>query len=211
MKAGKAMKIDRMPGLTVFQSCRAGALDCPNAQMDPKPWTRALEGWAEEFGLSEKLRGLVKEDRILFHHKLKFSISGCANGCSRPQIVDFGLRGRVRPRFDLEECTSCGGCARACPDGALVALDGQPEFYEPVCQGCFKCSSACPAGCITLTEPKMELMIGGKLGRHPRLAKTVGLFDNPGQLIPFVRELVDQYLQGAAPGQKFADFFIGEE
>ena len=57
MKAGKAMTIDRIPGLTVFQACRAGALDCPNTQLAPEPWAGALEDWAEEFGLPKSCGG----------------------------------------------------------------------------------------------------------------------------------------------------------
>jgi dissimilatory sulfite reductase (desulfoviridin) alpha/beta subunit len=57
----------------------------------------------------------------------------------------------------------------------------------------------------------MELMIGGRLGRHPRMAQPTGVFSEPAQMVVAVQELVEQYLGVAAPGQRFADFITGLE
>ncbi len=194
--------------LVIAETCRSKAVDCPNSLFDTGPWIRAIEDWAKDFGLSEKLRGLVDEDKVLFHHKIKFSISGCPNGCSRPQIVDFGLRGRVWPSFDEDECTYCGACALICPDRALTVENGPPLLDQEACQGCQKCSSICPVECVTLSEPKVELLVGGKLGRHPRLAQSLAVFSSPDELISRVEVIMEQYLKSAAPGQRFADFWI---
>lgn len=194
--------------LVHVEACRAQALDCPNSLVDLEPWVQAIRDWAAEFDLSEKLRAMVDHDKVLFHHKLKFSLSGCPNGCSRPQIADFGLRGRTRPLFEAEECTSCKACVQACPDNALNADSGPPEIDGKACLGCFKCSQACPSGCISLFRPKVELLVGGKLGRHPHLARPAGLFSGPEELIAGVEKRVGEYLNGAQPGQRFADYCL---
>ena len=196
--------------LVHLESCRAEAMDCPNTLLDIAPWIKAIREWTVAFDLSEKLRRMVDDDTILFHHKIKFSVSGCPNGCSRPQIFDFGLRGRVSPRFDPDECTSCGACALACPDGALVVEEAPPVLDEAACQGCLKCSLICPADCVSLSRPRMELLVGGKLGRHPHLARPAGEFKEPEELILWVEKTVDEYLRNAAPGQRFADYMIGK-
>ena len=194
--------------LVVVEACRAKAVGCPNSLLDTGPWIEALEDWAARFDLSEKLRGLVAEDRILFHHKIKFSVSGCPNGCSRPQIADFGLRARVRPIFDPDGCTLCGACAEVCPDQALSLEGGPLQWDRDACLGCLKCSSVCPAGCVTLASPQMELLVGGKLGRRPHLAEPVGIFSHPAELVLAIVDIMANYLNNTSPGQRFADFWL---
>jgi len=198
-------------GMVVLQACRSQALGCPNQLLDLSPWQEALEAWLASPELNERLRSRVGEDKILFHHKLKISLSACPNGCSRPQIADLGLRARVRPSFELTDCTGCGQCAEVCPDRAIELEAGRPLWRAEACQGCLGCAQACPAGCVSLSEPGMELLAGGKLGRHPHLAEPAGLFQDPEELVSFLGRVLDRYLQEAAPGQRFADFWIQDQ
>jgi hypothetical protein len=57
----------------------------------------------------------------------------------------------------------------------------------------------------------MELLLAGKLGRHPHLARPAGFFDCPEELIDYLNRIMDQYLQEAAHGQRFADFWIDQQ
>ena len=81
-----------------------------------------------------------------------FGPTGCPNACSRPQIVDFGIIGALRPRISNEPCTSCGACREGCSEGAIT-LEGEPA--QPVidfdrCLACGQCLKVCPTG--TLAE-----------------------------------------------------------
>jgi dissimilatory sulfite reductase (desulfoviridin) alpha/beta subunit len=195
--------------MVALQACRARLTDCPNPLLDSDPWLAAVESWLKDKDVSERLRRKIEEDKILFHHKLKISLSACPNGCSRPQIADVGLVGRAWPDLDPAECAGCGACIQACPDQALAGEAGQaPALERESCQGCRRCSTACPAGCFTLSRPRLELRLGGRLGRHPRLAEPVGRFDQPEELITVLDRLVEDYLTQARLGQRCGDYWI---
>ena len=192
--------------MVLFSECHNRMSNCPNPLADTAGWTRELKQWAEDYGLSEKLRQRVPGDRILRHHKILFSVSGCPNGCSRPQIADFGVVGFVRPEFDAALCTACGECAKACPDRALT-LSGDGVRHEPSrCQGCLECQKACPSEAVSHREAGVRLLVGGKLGRRPHLAVPAGEFSSPDRLAEAVEKHVGEYLSHARPGERFAGF-----
>jgi len=89
---------------------------------------------------------------------------------SRPMTVRFpheaipipeGYRGEHE--YDVDRCTSCGLCARVCPNRAIemvVAPEDQretyPKSYPQVdlgkCCFCGLCQDVCPSGAMTLTQ-----------------------------------------------------------
>lgn len=189
--------------LVVLEACRAQLSGCPNVLLDTVPWQVAIEQWLAQADISERLRRRVSGDQVLFHHKLKIALAGCPNGCSRPQIADLALVGMARPSFDASACTACGQCAEVCPDGAIEMADAalwQPES----CLGCHQCSSICPAGAIDLSLPQARVLMGGKLGRHPRLAREVALVGEPAQAVELFSRAVEQYLNEAPAEERFA-------
>jgi dissimilatory sulfite reductase (desulfoviridin) alpha/beta subunit len=190
--------------MVVLQACRASLAGCPNPLIDVDAWRGALERWAVDSGLSERLRARVPGDQVLFHHKLKIAVAGCPNGCSRPQIADLALVGLARPAFVSDDCTACGACAEACPDEALAVVGGPPLWDAQACQGCQACQDACPLGCVSLNRQGVRLLLGGKLGRHPRLAIPAGEYADPAQALAAMAQVVDRYLSDARPGERFA-------
>ncbi|MFW6161288.1 MAG: 4Fe-4S binding protein [Planctomycetota bacterium] len=191
----------------VVEVCHCEVSGCPNVVIQPAEWKDAIEHWAGERGVHERLRQRIEGPRVLHHHKLRISISGCPNGCSRPQIADVGLMGRADPLVAPERCDACGACARACPDGAIDVED-RPVFDREVCLGCAVCRNACPNEAIALTEPAVTILMGGKLGRHPHLADVVGTAHAPCQIVRCLGEISARFLAQAAPGERFADFWI---
>ena len=74
-----------------------GPTGCPNAVVVSPDLVRKLEDYLE----SRKLRDFLKEKvqgPLKLHHEFRVSLSTCPNACSRPQIVDFGIIGALRPR-----------------------------------------------------------------------------------------------------------------
>ena len=198
------------PGVEMvhLQVCRAVLAECPNRLVDTEPWQRTVEAWLQRDEVSERLRSRVREERILFHHKLRIALSGCPNGCSRPQIADLALVGFVRPRLLEQECLACGACLEVCPDGA-VTLEGElPRFDRGACLGCQRCHRACEAGAIQLGPPAMRLYMGGKLGRHPHLARVVAEVADPAEAVARMSRAVEAFLSRARPGERFAAWWI---
>ena len=193
--------------MVIVDTCHCELSNCPNTLLEPRPWKAAVEAWLCDYQVNERLRALVDDDKILFHHKLRISISGCPNGCSRPQIASFGLVGTVRPEFDHDKCTSCSACAAACPDRAIT-VDPVAHVDPDLCQGCTRCRDACAFDCIELSPPRALLMAGGKLGRHPHLAEPVTTLRHPDDLVAVLESSVTAYIDTSLPGERFADFWI---
>ncbi|MEW5944636.1 MAG: 4Fe-4S binding protein [bacterium] len=199
---------ENLPGveMVIFEECHNELSGCPNVLIRTSEWKRAIEERFRERDFSERLRKRVRDDRILYHHKLRVSVSGCPNGCSRPQTADIGVVGCVVPGVDAADCTSCGECAGACPDAAITVEGGPPEFDLAACQGCLACRNVCPNECIRLSAPGARLLVGGRLGRHPRFAAVAGEFATPGELVAEVESVVADYIERARPGERLGDY-----
>ena len=195
--------------LVVLESCRAKLSGCPNALLDTDPWREALEEWLAANQVSERLRAKVEGDRILFHHKLRLSLAGCPNGCSRPQIADLALVGTVSPIFDPVDCTACGACAAVCPDGAIAVAE--TALWDPAgCLGCLGCAKCCPTGAVSLGPVEARVLMGGKLGRHPHLAREVARVRSPEQAVALMGRALEDYIEHAPQGERFAAWWAAK-
>lgn len=188
--------------------CHSEMSSCPNVLIKTTDWKQAVDDWLKARDINERLRKKVQGDRILFHHKLKISISGCPNGCSRPQIAGIGVVGFVKPDVDPGKCTACGECAEVCPDHAIKVDGAPPVFDRAACQGCLACRNICPQGAISLSQPAARIFAGGKLGRHPHLAERVAEVDSPAALVPVLDLLIGGYIENGLPDERFSDYFI---
>jgi dissimilatory sulfite reductase (desulfoviridin) alpha/beta subunit len=207
-----SMPAPNVPGapMVLVSACHGQAVGCRNPVLNTEEWKTAIEEWAARTGLSERIRARVPGDTLFMHHKVKFSISGCPNGCSRPQIADFGFAGTLTPCFSREGCAGCGACAEACPDKALSMADGFPVRDPEKCQGCLCCARACAAGCVSHAGRGARLLAGGKLGRHPHLGDMAGVFETPGEALAVVERIVDLYLAKAVSEERFATWWTRE-
>lgn len=156
-----------------------GAFGCPRPQIEVAGLAAELEAELERSGHGQRLAASLG-DRILTHHKLAMAVSGCVNGCSEPQTKDFAVVGQARPDAVPGRCTGCRKCEQACQEGAVRAGGPQgpssdPSFDRQACLNCGDCARVCPSGAISTTAG-YRVLVGGRLGRHPRLA---------GVLIPF--------------------------
>lgn len=144
---------------------------------------------------------------LRFHHELRISLADCPNACSQPQIKDIGIIGASRPRLGQEDCTACEACLEACPEGAL-GLAGAPP--GPVidgarCLACGRCLAVCPSGALTAHQKGYRVQLGGKLGRHPRLAVELpGIHDAPA-VLAIVEDCLDFYKARSRNGRRLAE------
>lgn len=161
---------DGNPVLYQIKSCRGAEVNCPFLITDSTVLADKLRNRLEELHFTEKLINKV-EGQILPHHTMKLAVSGCPNSCSMPQIKDFGVHAVESVYVDPDSgCIECMKCVETCREDAIIVKDGHVSIDEEKCVHCGLCARVCPTGSIKASEKKYRVMIGGKVGRHPRFA-----------------------------------------
>ena len=188
-----------------IEPCRA-ASGCPNSNIDAGPLIASMEETFRRLDFTARLRDRLAGGQILFHHIFRVSISGCPNACSRPQIADFGLVGQVEPQLEHEACTGCGACIMACPEGVIALEGGTPVLNRKRCLLCGNCIRACTPRALHTGRKGLSIMVGGRLGRHPRLALRLADLASTEEAVSRLTELCDVYLKTARPGERFGSF-----
>ncbi len=76
---------------------------------------------------------------------------------------DLKIVGQRIPRFDLEKCTKCGACGKACKTKAIVSIsNNSPIFMENQCNGCGACKIVCPSSAIEWSNKEIGKLYSGK-------------------------------------------------
>src|SRR5210317_1034657 len=149
-----------------------GPNGCPNRAAISDGLLQKIEALLKAENLLGFLKASVKGD-LKFHHEFRITLADCPNACSQPQIKDIGIIGACAPVLTREPCSMCEACVEACQEDAIF-LD--PEKNGPVidsdrCLKCGKCMPVCPTGSLVEGQKGYRVQLGGKLGRHPQLAK----------------------------------------
>ena len=161
---------DGNPVLYQIKSCRGAEVNCPFLITDSNILADKIRNRLEELKFTEKLMNKI-EGQILPHHSMKLAVSGCPNSCSMPQIKDFGAHA-IEPVFvdPASECIECMKCVETCREDAITVQGGQVSIDMEKCVHCGLCAKVCPSGSIKAGKKKYRVMIGGKVGRHPKFA-----------------------------------------
>ncbi len=166
-----------------------GPGDCPNRAAVSDVLVEEIEQMLAGKDLGGFLKGKV-DGPLKFHHEFRISVSDCPNACSRPQIVDIGLIGASKPKRSEKPCSQCIACVEACRESAILLDEDGPVIDEVVCFNCGACIRACPTGTLEEDMNGYRVLLGGKLGRHPRLGEELpgihALEEIPGILERFV-------------------------
>jgi len=193
---------DEVKGFQV-ETC-FGSSDCPNSTTDISRLTDRIEKTLSK----ENMKGFLKEKvkgPLKFHHEFRASISGCPNACSRPQIADIGIISVCTPEITKENCNGCGDCKIVCKEDAISLISGIAEVDKSKCLLCGQCVKACPSGAIGEAVKGFKILIGGKLGRHPRLAMEVPGIFNLEETVNIIKRLISFYKENCLKGERFAE------
>lgn len=185
---------DALPAHSV-RVCR-GAQQCKHAVAPGYDPTEMLTEQVLAAGWPEFIARRVQPLR--HHHQFRLAYAACANGCSQPHIADMGLLAFAPIAVQPELCSACGACVKVCAEQAL-RIDDTVHLDTARCLGCAACARVCPTGALVATEPVYRVVLGGKLGRHPRLAHELGLFSLPESLTVLTKTL-DLYMTHYRPG-----------
>jgi len=207
---------DEVKGFQV-ETC-FGPGGCPNRAVKSDGMQKDLE----KLLLSKDMKGFLEsrvKGTLKFHHEFRISISDCPNACSRPQIVDIGLIGAAKPKVGEAPCSECEACVEVCKEAALTLEAGGPVLCEEKCVSCGACIRVCPTGTLEEETKGYRVLLGGKLGRHPRLGEEIpgiiGIEEIPG----VVEQYLDQYRKHCREGERLGailervgmEDFLGED
>ena len=185
-----------------------GPSGCPNRAAISDGLLQRIETLLNGQDLLGFLKANVKGD-LKFHHEFRISLADCPNACSQPQIKDIGIIGACAPRLTDEPCTLCEACVEACKENAITldTAEESPRINMDDCVYCGKCIPACPTGTIAEGNKGFRVQLGGKLGRHPRLAKELPGIFSEDQVLRIVRECLQFYKQNSKQGERFGKIF----
>ncbi|MFH0728294.1 MAG: 4Fe-4S dicluster domain-containing protein [Pseudomonadota bacterium] len=196
------MKKPEIKGFRV-ETC-FGATNCPNRAVESGHLVERITQLLEAENLLAFLRSSIPKP-LKYHHEIRVAVADCPNACSQPQIRDIGILGGVLPIIADISCTGCGTCSLHCQEHA-IAVDA--ETRKPIldfesCLKCGQCVSVCPTHALVAEKKGFRIQVGGKLGRHPKLAAELPGFYDEDEAVSIVSAYISFYKEHAKAGQRF--------
>jgi anaerobic sulfite reductase subunit C len=186
-----------------------GPSGCSNRAIVCESLPIALEKTLSRRKLKDFLKERV-EGPLKMHHEFRVSVSDCPNACSRPQIVDVGLIGACVPEVSEQACSECGACVDSCKENAVMIKDGRPFLDDSRCLTCGECVRVCPTGTLSEGKKGYRVLVGGKLGRHPRLGEELPLIYDPDEALRMLDRCLDLYQQCCQSGERLGEILERE-
>lgn len=139
-------------------------------------------------------------------HKFKIGITGCPNGCIKPQENDLGVMGRLKKDFIKKNCNYCTLCAQVCPVEA-IEVDKDNEklvFHEDKCIGCGDCVFTCPTDAWQKRQEGYTIFVGGKMGKFPKLGiKVFDFIETKEKVSRVIKKTLEFYKKFGEKGERF--------
>lgn len=178
-----------------------GPTGCPNRAVIYEDFSKKIEDLLAQRDLKSFLKEKVKGP-LKMHHEFRVSISDCPNACSRPQIADLGLIGARSPEVTDDPCSRCGACVQVCREGAISLQEDNLILDPSRCLSCGQCITACPTGTLQEKERGYRIFVGGKLGRHPRLAAEIPGIHGLEETLKMIDRSLDHYQKHCQRGER---------
>ncbi len=189
-----------------------GPSGCPNRAIISDHLLARIEADVKK----EDLLGFLKktvQGELKFHHEFRITLADCPNACSQPQIKDIGIIGACAPIVTSEPCTMCEACIETCREDAIRMDTAKevPLIDNELCLKCGKCIPACPTGTLVEGQKGFRVQLGGKLGRHPQLARELpGIYDE-NTVIKIVKDCLRFYKNNSKHGERFGQILTAAD
>jgi dissimilatory sulfite reductase (desulfoviridin) alpha/beta subunit len=189
-----------------------GPNGCPNRAVVSESLLARVETVLKAADLLGFLKSRVPGD-LKFHHEFRATLADCPNACSQPQIKDIGIIGAAVPETTNEACSQCGACTESCAEQAIATAEGggPPRIDTQRCLACGLCIRACPTGTIAEGWSGFRVQLGGRLGRHPRLARELPGIFSEDQAIEILQACLELYKARSRSGERFAHLFQDDD
>ena len=181
-----------------------GPSGCPNRAIISDELILRVETEVAKEDLLGFLKQSVKGD-LKFHHEFRITLADCPNACSQPQIKDIGIICACAPVVTDESCSLCEACVETCKEEAILidTVKEVPVIDDNRCLKCGRCMPVCPTGSLIEGQKGYRLQLGGKLGRHPQLARELpGIYDED-RVMEIVRDCLRFYKDNSKQGERF--------
>jgi dissimilatory sulfite reductase (desulfoviridin) alpha/beta subunit len=181
-----------------------GQSGCPNRIDTGEDLSKRIEALLRAHNLKESMQGRVSGP-LKPHHEFRVTLADCPNGCSRPQIVDIGLLSASLPKPGESPCSECEACLGACREGAITLAGSGPQFDWQRCLACGQCARICPTGAITQSLTGYRILLGGKLGRHPRLGRELSGIFSAETTLAIIETCLTHFKTENKQGERFGE------
>lgn len=179
-----------------------GPEGCPNSVGPDPDLARRIKAHLATLDLKRELKKRVTGP-LKMHHEFRVTLSDCPNACSRPQIADVGLIGALRLKVTTEPCIGCGDCVKICQEKAING--NEPTIDPDRCLACGQCLRACPTGTLAAGGSGYRILVGGKLGRHPRLGRELPGIFTAEEALETVKRCAAHFLKHNRAGERFGE------
>lgn len=195
--------MDEIKGWRI-ETCKGPKQGCANRAAPDDALAADIDGVFRSRDFAVGLRALVG-GTLKRRHEFSVAIADCPNACSRPQIADLGVIGAAEPCFTNEACHQCMGCLYACREGAVTHPGLLPIVNRERCVRCGTCCRVCLSGTLQVGRRGWRILLGGKLGRHPRLGTELeGIYRREGVLAA-ADCCIGFYLRNARAGERLGE------
>ena len=100
-------------------------------------------------------------------------------------------------------CRDCYRCLRKCRVHAITVQKGHALVAAERCLYCGQCVRVCPTGTLGEGSKGYRVLVGGKLGRHPRLGTELSGIHDPEQISTIVGQCLNHYQKHCQKGERF--------
>ncbi|MGF7184365.1 dissimilatory sulfite reductase (desulfoviridin) alpha/beta subunit [Desulfitispora alkaliphila] len=180
-----------------------GVKGCPHSVIDDNRIVNLIKRVNEEEELEQFIAKRLEGKPVRSHHRFKAAVSGCPNSCSEPQIKDFAVIGQQQPFVMEQKCNGCGVCVTSCRERGIELRSRKARVLWDNCLSCGRCISACSKGAIA-SEGGYKVIIGGRLGRRPVLARTLVELADEGQVEQLLRNCIRLYKSHSEPEERLS-------
>jgi len=186
-----------------YKFCRGTAGGCPHSLAKGQPILETIEGMVKEaihVGMASDHKG----HRASHHPGLRLALAACPNACTEPQTKDVGIIAIMIPTGVGQSCNGCGWCEKVCREEAIILVDGKAQILANRCVGCGQCINQCPERVIGSPGLRFRILVGGRMGRHPRWTEELCIVD-ASAMVETVRSLLNRIARHARDGERTAN------